>query len=590
MVVNLSKKGSIPRKGPSPKTGLGRFVLKLRQRKIITTLAAFIGGGWLLLEFVHWLLVDHYHFPEKAIDITFITILGTLVGTLLWRWFSGREAPRKFKLELVLIPLVVLITVLLDINLLLHLKAPESETVPASKWKNSIAVLPFVDMSPQKDQEYFCDGMTEELINRLSNIKELKVPARTSAFMFKGKAEDIREIGRKLDVQTVLEGSIRKEDHQLRITVQLVNVSDSYHIWSETFDRELTKVFSIQDEVALTIADKLKLTLMREDKTKLVKRPTENLEAYNLYLQGRYFWNKRTAEEIRKAIDFFNQAIERDSHYALAYVGLADCYLLLPSYGRFPIREVLPKAKEAVSRALEVDDTLAEAHTSLAAVIESEGAAADAEREYKRAIELNPNYPMVHLWYHVFLRFRGRLDEAEAEIRRAKELDPLSLIINSGWGDMLYLKKKYDQAIQQYSKTLELDQSFAEARRMRGKCYQQKGMFEEAIADFQKAREDFGNNPYGLGDLGNAYAVSGEKTRAIEVLKNLLELSKQGYSLNYDIAFVYCGLGDKDKAFEYLEKAYNVKEEMADFKVDPAWESLRSDPRYQPLLERLHLE
>ena len=590
MVVNLSKKGSIPRKGPSPKTGLGRFVLKLRQRKIITTLAAFIGGGWLLLEFVHWLLVDHYHFPEKAIDITFITILGTLVGTLLWRWFSGREAPRKFKLELVLIPLVVLITVLLDINLLLHLKAPESETVPASKWKNSIAVLPFVDMSPQKDQEYFCDGMTEELINRLSNIKELKVPARTSAFMFKGKAEDIREIGRKLDVQTVLEGSIRKEDHQLRITVQLVNVSDSYHIWSETFDRELTKVFSIQDEVALTIADKLKLTLMREDKTKLVKRPTENLEAYNLYLQGRYFWNKRTAEEIRKAIDFFNQAIEIDSHYALAYVGLADCYLLLPVYGRFPIREVLPKAKEAVSRALEVDDTLAEAHTSLAAVIESEGAAADAEREYKRAIELNPNYPMVHLWYHVFLRFRGRLDEAEAEIRRAKELDPLSLIINSGWGDMLYLKKKYDQAIQQYSKTLELDQSFAEARRMRGKCYQQKGMFEEAIADFQKAREDFGNNPYGLGDLGNAYAVSGEKTRAIEVLKNLLELSKQGYSLNYDIAFVYCGLGDKDKAFEYLEKAYNVKEEMADFKVDPAWESLRSDPRYQPLLERLHLE
>jgi len=590
MVVNLSKKGSIPRKGPSPKTGLGRFVLKLRQRKIITTLAAFIGGGWLLLEFVHWLLVDHYHFPEKAIDITFITILGTLVGTLLWRWFSGREAPRKFKLELVLIPLVVLITVLLDINLLLHLKAPESETVPASKWKNSIAVLPFVDMSPQKDQEYFCDGMTEELINRLSNIKELKVPARTSAFMFKGKAEDIREIGRKLDVQTVLEGSIRKEDHQLRITVQLVNVSDSYHIWSETFDRELTKVFSIQDEVALTIADKLKLTLVGKDKAKLVKRPTENLQAYNLYLQGRYFWNKRTAEEIRKAIDFFNQAIEIDSHYALAYVGLADCYLLLPSYGRFPIREVLPKAKEAVSRALEVDDTLAEAHTSLAAVIESEGAAADAEREYKRAIELNPNYPMVHLWYHVFLRFRGRLDEAEAEIRRAKELDPLSLIINSGWGDMLYLKKKYDQAIQQYSKTLELDQSFAEARRMRGKCYQQKGMFEEAIADFQKAREDFGNNPYGLGDLGNAYAVSGEKTRAIEVLKNLLELSKQGYSLNYDIAFVYCGLGDKDKAFEYLEKAYNVKEEMADFKVDPAWESLRSDPRYQPLLERLHLE
>ena len=579
---------TLPGKGKTPL--LREFLSKLRKRKILETLAAFIGGGWLTYEIIHWILVVHYHLPEKLLDITIITLLGALFCTLIWRWFGGRDKKAIFKPEIILIPLVILITVILDINLLLRLKESESETFPSPKWKNSIAVLPFVDMSPQKDQEYFCDGMTEELINRLSNIKELKVPARTSVFMFKGKAEDIREIGRNLDVQTVLEGSIRKEGSQLRITVQLVSVSDSYHIWSETFDRGLTKVFSIQDEVALAIADKLKLTLLGEEKARLVKRPTENLEAYNLYLQGRYFWNKRTAEEIRKAIDFFNQAIERDSHYALAYVGLADCYLLLPSYGRFPIREVLPKAKEAVSRALEVDDTLAEAHTSLAAVIESEGAAADAEREYKRAIELNPNYPMVHLWYHVFLRFRGRLDEAEAEIRRAKELDPLSLIINSGWGDMLYLKKKYDQAIQQYSKTLELDQSFAEARRMRGKCYQQKGMFEEAIADFQKAREDFGNNPYGLGDLGNAYAVSGEKTRAIEVLKNLLELSKQGYSLNYDIAFVYCGLGDKDKAFEYLEKAYNVKEEMADFKVDPAWESLRSDPRYQPLLERLHLE
>jgi TolB-like protein/Flp pilus assembly protein TadD len=587
----MPRKKQIPvfRNEDAVNSALKTFFSDLRKKRIIEILAAFIGGGWLLLEFVHWLLVDHYHFPEKAIDITFITILGTLIGTLLWRWFSGREAPRKFKLELVLIPLVVLITVLLDINLLLHLKAPESEMFPAAKWKNSIAVLPFVDMSPQKDQEYFCDGMTEELINRLSNIKELKVPARTSAFMFKGKAEDIREIGRKLDVQTVLEGSIRKEDHQLRITVQLVNVSDSYHIWSETFDRELTKVFSIQDEVALTIADKLKLTLMREDKTKLVKRPTENLQAYNLYLQGRYFWNKRTAEEIRKAIEFFNQAIERDSHYALAYVGLADCYLLLPIYGRSPVREVLPKAKEAVSRALEIDETLGEAHTSLASIIESEGAAADAEREYKRAIELSPNYPTAHLWYHVFLRYRGRLDEAEAEIRQAKELDPLSLIINTSLGDMPYLKKKYDQAIQQYSKTLELDQNFAEARRMRGRCYQQKRMFEEAIADFQKARKDFGNNPYGLGDLGNVYALSGEKTKAIEVLKNLLELSKQGYSLNFDIAFVYYGLGDKDKAFEYLEKAYNEKEDILEIKIDPAWESLRSDPGYQPLLKRLHL-
>ena len=243
-------------------SGLKGFLLELRRKRIIATLAGFVGGGWLIYEIVHWILVVHYHLPEKLLDITLITLVGILLCTLTWRWFAGRKKPRKFKPELILIPLVFSLTILLDINLILHLKGPESKTFPASQWKNSIAVLPFVDMSPQKDQEYFCDGMTEELINRLSNIRELRVPARTSAFIFKGKAEDIREIGRKLNVEKVLEGSVRKEDSQLRITVQLVNVSDSYHIWSETFDRELTKVFAIQDEIALTVADKLKLTLL----------------------------------------------------------------------------------------------------------------------------------------------------------------------------------------------------------------------------------------------------------------------------------------------------------------------------------------
>lgn len=350
-------------------SGFKGFLFELRKKRIIEILAGFAGGGWLTYEIVHWILVVHYHLPEKLLDITLTTLIGTLLCTLTWRWFTGREKPRKFKPEFILIPLVFLLTILLDINLILHLKGPASETFPASQWKNSIAVLPFVDMSPQKDQEYFCDGMTEELINRLSNIRELKVPARTSVFTFKGKAEDIREIGRKLDVQQVLEGSVRKEDRQLRITVQLVNVSDSYHIWSETFDKELTKVFAIQDEISLTIADKLKLTLLRDERARLVKSPTENLEAYNLYLLGRYFLNRASAEEdFNKVIGYFEQALAKDPSYALAYVGQATCYSLFCLTGYLAPKEGYPKAIEAAKKALELDEELGEKLTPRSAI------------------------------------------------------------------------------------------------------------------------------------------------------------------------------------------------------------------------------
>jgi TolB-like protein len=346
-------------------SGLKGFLLEMRMKRILEILAGFAGGGWLIYEIVHWILVVHYHLPEKLLDITLITLVGTLLCTLTWRWFAGREKPRKFKLKLILIPLVFLLTILLDINLILHLKESVPETFPASQWKNSIAVLPFVDMSPQKDQEYFCDEMTEELINRLSNIRELRVPARTSAFAFKGKAEDIREIGRKLNVEKVLEGSVRKEDGQLRITVQLVNVSESYHVWSETYDKELTKVFATQDEIALTVADKLKLTLLSDEKARLVKRPTENLEAYNLYLLGRYFLDRATKEEdYQKVISYFEKASAKDPGYALAYVGQATCYILF-CLGYLAPKEGYPKAMEAAKKAIELDEELAEAHASL---------------------------------------------------------------------------------------------------------------------------------------------------------------------------------------------------------------------------------
>jgi len=574
-------------------TGFRSFFSDLRKKRIIEILAAFIAGGWLIIEFVDRILVAHYHFPDKAIDITFITLLCALICTLLWRWFSGREAPSKFKLELVLIPLVVLITVLLDINLLLHLKSPESEPFPATpKWKNSVAVLPFVDMSPQKDQEYFCDGMTEELINRLSNIKELKVPARTSAFMFKGKAEDIREIGRKLDVRTVLEGSIRKEDSQLRITVQLVNASDSFHIWSETFDKELTKVFAIQDEIALTIADKLKLTLLGEQEKRLVKRYTENLEAYKLYLEGLYYWNKRTGKDLTKAIELFNQAIDKDSKYAMAYVGLADSYNLLTIYGDARPLEAYPRAKAAATKALEINQTLAEAHNSLAYVYERyDWNWKAAETEFKRALELNPNYATGHFWYSELLMYLGRFEESIREMKRALELDPVSLIINGSLGRAYFMARQFDQALAQLHETLEMDPNFALTRLILGNAYLAKHQFSEGIDELRKARELSGDAVVMVGTLGVAYATAGKLEEAKGILEGLKARSQKQYVSSYWIGRVFGAIGDVDKLFELWNKAYEERTEwLIEIKSDPSLVPYQSDPRYKAILKKMGFE
>jgi len=503
---------------------------------------------------------------------------------------TSKEITVKFSLKKLLIPGLVVAALIITMLIVIWRAIPQKAAPPAKSAKYSIAVLPFEDLSPTKDHEYLCDGIAETLINSLNNIKDLWVPARSSSFSFKGKNLSSRQIGQQLGVHNLLEASVQIIGNRIRITPKIINVDDGSQVWSDLYDRQMEDVFSIQDEIAREIIKALKIKLLGEKTVPLVKSYTENLQAYNLYLQGRYLWQKRTAEDIKNAIDYFKQAVVLDSKYAVAYVGLADCYLVLPQYGRSPTKDVLPKAKAAVSKALEIDDTLAEAHTSLAAIMDLEWDYISAEREYKRAIELNPNYATAHHWYHVSLRYQGKLDEAGAEIKRAKELDPLSLVIISCVGEMFYLKGEYDQAIAQIRKTFELDPNFAEARLWMGKCYRQKRMFKEAIADFQKAREGFGNSPYGLGHLGNVFALSGEKTKAIEVLTNLNELSKQGYSVNYDIALIYCGLGDKEKAFASLGKACEEKDDMMDFKVDPVWDSLRSDPRYKSLIKRMNLE
>jgi adenylate cyclase len=591
--MSSTKKKASPAAEGGNKPPQAGFMQTLRKRRIIETTAAFIGGGWLIIEFVDRILVAHYHFPDKTIDITFITLFSALVCTLIQRWFSGRGKPRRLKAELFLIPLILLITLLLDINLLLHLNNGTEVEVPSEKGMKSIAVLPFVDMSPQKDQEYFCDGMTDELITRLSRIRELRVPARTSVFMFKGKAEDSREIGRKLAVRTLLEGSIRKAGDRLRITAQLINVADGFHIWSEVYNRELKDIFAVQDEIAQAIAGALKITLLGEKEGTLLRTYTPDLEAYNPYLQGRYFWNKRTEQGILESQGFFRKAIDKDPAYALAYVGLADSYISLGEYEVSPPKEVYPKAKWAAQRALEIDPGLGEAHVSMAMIMRDyDWDWAGSESEFKKAIELMPNYPVAHQWYAEYLANFGRFEEAFAELRKAEDLDPLSLVNYGVSAPIVYLwARQYDQALAQSQKAIDLDANYAIAYGARAFVFNCQKNAERALSDLKKSADLMPLTPMFLGLLGEANALAGRKNEAEKILGDLREQSEHRYISPVIIAGVYKALGQIDEAFVWLEKGLAERAYWIVYlNISPQFDFLRSDARFRELVRKIGLE
>ncbi len=583
----------IPEKHPQiEETGFKSFFSNLRKKRIIEILAAFIAGGWLIIEFVDRILVAHYHFPDKIIDVTFITLLCALLCTLLWRWFSGPEAPRKFKLELVLIPLVLLITVLLDINLLLHLKGPETETVPASKWKNSIAVLPFENISPEEGQDYFCDGLTDELITRLSNIKELKVIAKTSAYSFKGKEIDIREIGNKLNVATVLEGGVRKAGKKLRITAQLINVADGFHLWSDSYDKELIDVFAIQDEIALMIANKLKLTLLGEEKSKLTKRPTENLEAYNLYLQGRFLIDKG-GPYYGQARDYFSQAIKLDPNYGLAYAGLADIYTGFGILGASP-NEVMPMASEAAHNALKIDDKLAEAHLSLADIkfyYDWDWAAAEAE--YVQAIKLNPNYARAYSEYSTFLMVLKRFDEALENAKKGEELNPLSPMRLFFLGDTLKHMRRYDEAIEVLNRGVEMDPNNDNPHFSLWLIYTYRSMYQDALKEMEKLMEIGGfpgwhANPEEMEEFIIVTKERGWKSGLEWNLDRMMEKAKKEHVSPFLIAQCHVILGHKAEAIKWLERAYTERDLLMPYlNTEAAFDPIRYDPRFAEISKRL---
>ena len=496
---------------------------------------------------------------------------------------TSREITVTFGLKRLLIPALVVIALAI-IAVVIWQLVPKKEMVPTEPSKSSIAVLPFTDLSPQKDQEYFCNGLAESLINALSKVRDLRVPAMNSTVSFKGEERDIREIGEKLKVNTLLRGSVQKAGNRLRITAQLINVADESLLWSEQYNREFNDLFSIQDEISFAIVDKLKVNLLGEEKEGLIKRYTENIEAYNLYLKGRYFWNKRTEDDLKKGIEYFKQAVEVDPNYALAYAGLADCYIVLPFYAGYLPEEAYPRARTVALKALELDSMLAEAHISLAAVknwYDWDWPA--AEREFKRAIELNAGLATAHHWYAELLKNIGRIDEAITEIRRAHELDPLSTIINRNSGVYLYYARQYDDAIEQFRKTLEIDSGHINTYDYLGWTYLKKGMFKEAKEVFQRAKSPA---------LAYACTALGNRDEALAVLDDFKKISSQQYVDPFIFAIIYLGLGEIDKTFEALEKGYQERSaNLVDrIYVDPLFDRIRSDPRFKSLMKKLNFE
>jgi eukaryotic-like serine/threonine-protein kinase len=467
---------------------------------------------------------------------------------------------------------------------------------PASGTLKSIAVLPFEDMSPQKDQEYFCDGMTEELIGRLSNIRDLRVPSRTSVFLFKGRTLDIREIGDKLKVQTVLEGSVRKAGNQLRITTQLINVADGYHIWSETFDRELKDVFAIQDEIATAIADRLKFTPLGEEKAKLVKRPTANVETYNLYLLGEYFFYKYNKGSFDKSLAYFEQAVAKDPSFALGYVGQALCHIDLYIDGFVHYKDSYPQAKAAVTKALELDGNLGKAHAALGRIkLFFEWDMAGAEREFKRAIEISPDNIECLNSYGLYLTIAGKCDEAIAVFMRVVDLDPASpaaIFTLGSWG--YYSAGRFDEGIVENKKALSLDPGFENSLWSMAQLYALAGMHSTAVSSadsLMAAHLTLENSPYALLTLAWVYAVSGREESARDILRQAMDYRTSKYLDAYLMALVYAGLGDRDKAFEWLTKGYEERaSQMIFIKMDPALVDLRADPRFSDLLREMKLE
>jgi len=456
---------------------------------------------------------------------------------------------------------------------------------------DSIAVLPLQNLSADPEQEYFSDGMTEALITELQKITSLRVISRTSVMRYKKTEKLMPQIAQELNVRALVEGSILREGNTVRITVQLIQASPEKHLWARPYDREMKSVLALQSEVAQAIAAEIDAVVTPDERARLNTAHEVSAEATDAYLKGRFYWNKRTAADLWKAVEYFNRAIEADPAYALAYAGLAQAFVILPEYAMVPPTEWLPKAKAMAEKALELEPNLAEAHAVLGLkYLQFDWDWARAEHEFLQAIKINPNFATTYHWYAIYLRDWGRVDEAMTQIRKAQSLDPLSLVILNNVGIVYFYMRRYDEAIEAMKEALDLEPDFALIHLNLSKIYCEKGQFAEALAEVQRVRSVSSEVPYGLPNLGYVYARTGKIAEAGEVVRELLRVRQQGLAVSFGIAMVQVGLQNYDRALYWLEKACEEHDRwMVVLKIDPMFDPLRGDPRFQAILKRVGL-
>jgi TolB-like protein/Flp pilus assembly protein TadD len=597
---------------------MGNFVSQLKQRRVYRVAIGYAIVAWLMVQIAATVL-PAFHAPEFILPVL-IVLLGVgfpVALVLAWAFDitptgiektsegTGAVAAKNVRYTWALAGIGLLIAVIgvgaywwwhspgtrrsmaaTDVAAQKDALPPALPAIP----KKSIAVLPFDSLSDDKNNAFFAEGVQDEILTRLAKVADLKVIARTSTKKFQSAPENLPDIAKQLGVMNILEGSVQKSNDQVRVNVQLINALTNAHLWAEIYDRKLTDIFAVESEIAKTIADTLQAKLTGSEKAAISSAPTENPEAYQLYLQGRFFWSKRTAPDLRKSIDYFNQATEKDPRYALAYAAAAQSWVLLPGYDGGAPLDCFPQAESAARKALALDETLSDAHTALGAVKSCLGFDfAGAIDEFERALKLNPNDSTAHHWLgnHPLTNL-GQLDRALVEIKRARELDPLSLIINSNIGYTLMLSGKDDEAIAQLRKTLELDGSFYYARFTLGNALEHKGSFAEAIAEYQRAIE-LSDDIAPLGFLGHLYAKMGRRDEAKKILDRLLETRKQRYTEVYFTGLVYLGLGDRAEALRYFEQSYQDRDayDIGQIRVDPFLKELHGDPRFEALAEKI---
>ncbi len=554
---------------------IARFWQELKRRKVIQVIIVYATAAFVIIE-----LVNNVFEPLQLPDWT-----PTMVIVILAIGF----------------PFAIIFSWIFDISLkgIVKTESIEPDKEPGedyslsdntSRLENSIAVLPFQDMSPQKDQEYFCEGMAEELINALTKVARLKVASRTSAFQFKGKGYDIGKIGKELNVHSVLEGSIRKAGNKLRITAQLINVSDGYHLWSEKYDRDMEDIFAIQDEISLAIVDNLKVKLLRGEKDKLVKRYTDNLEAYSLNLKGRYYWNSLTSEGWEKSIECYQKAIEIDPTYALAYVGLSIWHQSLAFWGDVPPGQAIPKSREFAQKAIELDDSISDAHNALAVIYATyDWNWSAADREFKRTIELDPTNALGYANYAIILTNQKRFEEALVHAGKAQKLDPLSSMINTWVSMILMFAGQCEEAIEGLQQVVAKDPGYWQPQLWLCFGFISESMFEEAVLAGEKAVELSGSASIAKAVLACACFLSGRVKRGEELLESLKVRSESTYVPATFLVWIYSARNNIDEAFHWLQKAAKERDPWICW-YGAGSDALRADDlRFDALLKKIGL-